>query len=211
MRLCAHCEPGLYAKVHCEPCCCGLSANHVNIMQSPLSPLHTYTHHWPFPFYCITVHSYRRQKESSLHCWREKACGCRQERALHIERLCGPICTARAFAHTEKFHHHHLYLCTVYVVIKTLIPKIFIAVFAWCCNLFDHHPGRQKGLLYSFSSHLWMGFNPPEACKGMWTCSFIAAAVVNTLWLTQNCGAVCVLSIMQSAGRMRQVSHWGRP
>ena len=110
MRLCAHCEPGLYAKVHCEPCCCGLSANHVNIMQSPLSPLHTYTHHWPFPFYCITVHSYRRQKENSPHCWREKACGCRQERALHIERLCGPICTARAFAHTEKFHHHHLYL-----------------------------------------------------------------------------------------------------
>ena len=95
----------------CKPCF-GLSANHVNIMQSPpslsLHGVHTHTH-CPMPLQESSMHSWALE---SAHSWavEEKAWGCRQEPAVHIERLCGlmhskSLCTEISPAFHSRLVH----------------------------------------------------------------------------------------------------------
>ena len=106
--------------------------------------MHTYTHR-PFPI----LHYKKKVAGCSAGQWREKALGCRQERALHIERpaMWGLICTrtAMAFAHIEfapaAFHSLHFSAMTADCglsfchLIKTNItwPCLVLSDVAICC------------------------------------------------------------------------------
>ena len=128
-----------------QPCCCGLSANHVNIMQSPLST--AYIH--PLSLSSLLHYSTRRQESSPL-CWREKAPGCRQERALHIERLCVGLYAQQGFLHTERNFTTILSASFVFSDCALLFPHQGLSstpVQHLClfgvaiCLIISHHPG----------------------------------------------------------------------